>query len=65
VVRTLRAFHVEVGGQARDVIAMKGVPNSIASIEELPDEELERLHDKCHRHAADIAARRPGQKKKS
>ncbi len=34
------------------VLAMKGAPNRFASVEDLSDEELEKLHDECHRHAA-------------
>ena len=33
------------------VIAMKGAPNSVASIEELSDDELEKLQLECHKHA--------------
>lgn len=33
------------------IIAMKGAPNRIASIENLSDEELEKLHDECDVHA--------------
>ena len=33
------------------VIAMKGAPNSVASIEELSDDELEKLQAECHKHA--------------
>jgi low affinity Fe/Cu permease len=33
------------------VIAMKGAPNSVASIEELSDDELEKLQFECHKHA--------------
>jgi len=39
------------------VIAMKGAPNSIASIEELSDEELEKLQQDCHKHAAEASER--------
>jgi low affinity Fe/Cu permease len=39
------------------VIAMKGAPNSIASIEDLSDEDLEKLQQECHKHATDTAAR--------
>ncbi|HVT54833.1 MAG TPA: low affinity iron permease family protein [Xanthobacteraceae bacterium] len=39
------------------VIAMKGAPNSIASVEELSDEDLEKLQQECHKHATDSAAR--------
>jgi low affinity Fe/Cu permease len=34
------------------VIAMKGAPNSMASIEDLSDDELEELQVACHKHAA-------------
>jgi low affinity Fe/Cu permease len=34
------------------VLAMKGAPNRFASVEDLSDEELEKLHDECHMHAA-------------
>ena len=57
------------------VIAMKGAPNSVASIEELSDEELEKLQEACHKHASEVSeraagykaalAKRRGQKKKS
>lgn len=58
------------------VIAMKGAPNKIASIEDLSDEELEKLQLECHKHAAEsserakhygsaLARRRSGQKKKA
>jgi low affinity Fe/Cu permease len=58
------------------VIAMKGAPNSVASIEELSDDELEKLQQNCHKHATEVserakhyrsalAKRRRGQKKKS
>lgn len=44
------------------VIAMKGAPNYVASIENLSDEELERLHRECDEHAklahATLTARR-------
>lgn len=33
------------------VIAMKGAPNSVASIEELSDDELEELQIECRKHA--------------
>jgi low affinity Fe/Cu permease len=57
------------------VIAMKGAPNSVASIEELSDDELEKLQLECHKHAetasehakhvrAALAKRRRGLKKK-
>jgi low affinity Fe/Cu permease len=57
------------------VIAMKGAPNSIASIEDLSDEDLEKLQQECHKHATDsaerakhvtsaLAKRRSGKKKK-
>jgi phage FluMu protein gp41 len=36
---------------------MKGAPNSIASIEDLSDEDLEKLQQECHKHATDTAAR--------
>lgn len=39
------------------VIAMKGAPNSVASIEELSDDELEELQKACHRHAAESSSR--------
>ncbi len=39
------------------VIAMKGAPNSIAAIEELSDEELEKLQRACHRHATEVSGR--------
>lgn len=39
------------------VIAMKGAPNSVASIEELSDEELEELQKACHRHATETSGR--------
>jgi low affinity Fe/Cu permease len=39
------------------VIAMKGAPNSIAAIEDLSDDELEKLQQECHKHATDSAAR--------
>jgi low affinity Fe/Cu permease len=39
------------------VIAMKGAPNSIASIEDLSDEELEKLQQDCHKHAAEASER--------
>lgn len=39
------------------VIAMKGAPNSVASIEQLSDEELEELQKACHRHAIETSGR--------
>ncbi|HWK00330.1 MAG TPA: low affinity iron permease family protein [Xanthobacteraceae bacterium] len=39
------------------VIAMKGAPNSVASIEELSDVELEELQKACHRHASETSGR--------
>jgi low affinity Fe/Cu permease len=33
------------------IIAMKGAPNRIALIDQLSDEELERLQRECHEHA--------------
>ena len=39
------------------VIAMKGAPNSVASIEELSDDELEELQKACHRHATETSGR--------
>jgi len=33
------------------IIAMKGAPNRIANIDELSDDELEKLHNECHDHA--------------
>jgi low affinity Fe/Cu permease len=33
------------------IIAMKGAPNRIALIDELSDEELEKLQQECHEHA--------------
>jgi len=33
------------------IIAMKGAPNRIANIDELSDDELEKLHNECHAHA--------------
>lgn len=58
------------------VIAMKGAPNSVASIEELSDDELEKLQIECRKHAttasehakhvrAALANRRRSKKKKS
>lgn len=57
------------------VIAMKGAPNSVASIEDLSDDELEELQAACHKHAttasehakrvrAALAKRRRGKKKR-
>jgi low affinity Fe/Cu permease len=57
------------------VIAMKGAPNSVASIENLSDDELEELQAACHKHAttssehakrvkAALAKRRHGKKKR-
>jgi low affinity Fe/Cu permease len=39
------------------VIAMKGAPNSIASIEQLSDDELEKLQKHCHQHALETSER--------
>ena len=39
------------------VIAMKGAPNAIASIEDLSDEELEKLQKECHTHALESSER--------
>jgi low affinity Fe/Cu permease len=39
------------------VIAMKGAPNSIASIEDLSDDELEKLQKECHTHATESSER--------
>jgi low affinity Fe/Cu permease len=39
------------------VIAMKGAPNSVASIENLSDVELEELQKACHRHASESSGR--------
>jgi hypothetical protein len=36
---------------------MKGAPNSVASIEELSDVELEELQKACHRHASETSGR--------
>jgi low affinity Fe/Cu permease len=33
------------------IIAMKGAPNRIANIDDLSDDELERLHNDCRAHA--------------
>ncbi len=33
------------------ILAMKGVPNKFATIEDLSDEELEELHEKCRDQA--------------
>jgi low affinity Fe/Cu permease len=33
------------------IIAMKGAPDRIALIDELPDDELEKLQVECHAHA--------------
>lgn len=38
------------------IIAMKDAPNRIASIENLSDEELERLHDECDVHAKRVSS---------
>lgn len=50
------------------VLAMKGAPDRIASIENLSDEDLEKLHRECDRHAglarAALAKRRRGSKRK-
>ncbi|MBV9260164.1 MAG: low affinity iron permease family protein [Pseudolabrys sp.] len=40
------------------VLAMKGAENSFAAIEDLTDEELEKLHDECRRRAAVVASER-------
>jgi low affinity Fe/Cu permease len=39
------------------VIAMKGAPNSVAAIEDLSDEELEKLQEVCRRHASESSGR--------
>lgn len=39
------------------VIAMKGAPNSVASIEKLSDVELEELQRAGHRHASEASGR--------
>ena len=36
---------------AEVILSMKGVPNKFAVIEDLSDEELEELHDKCRKQA--------------
>ena len=36
---------------AEVILAMKGVPNKFAIIEDLSDEELEELHESCRSHA--------------
>ncbi len=36
---------------AEVILAMKGVPNHFATIEDLSDEDLEQLHEECRNHA--------------
>jgi low affinity Fe/Cu permease len=36
---------------AEVILAMKGVPNRFATIEDLSDEDLEELHEECRNHA--------------
>jgi low affinity Fe/Cu permease len=36
------------------VLAVKGAKNSVAAIEDLSDEELEKLHEECRQHAEDV-----------
>jgi low affinity Fe/Cu permease len=36
---------------AEVILAMEGVPNRFATIEDLSDEDLEQLHEECRNHA--------------
>ena len=40
------------------VLAMKGAKNSIAAIEDLSDEELEKLHEECRHRAEQLSSAR-------
>jgi low affinity Fe/Cu permease len=50
---------------AEVILAMKGVPDQFATIEDLSDDELEALHDKCRKQAETTLDHLNRRKKKS
>jgi low affinity Fe/Cu permease len=47
------------------ILAMKGVPDQFATIEDLSDDELEALHEKCRKQAETTLDHLNRRKKKS
>jgi low affinity Fe/Cu permease len=47
------------------ILAMKGVPNHFATIEDLSDEDLEKLHEECRYRADKVLEHLKKRKKKA